>query len=65
VCVVGGDSEHRGFERVAHTLVINPGSLADGHAAWLDLGQRTDNQVELVDCHAPSELVALEIGVSD
>lgn len=36
LCVVAGPSDHRGVERVAHTLVVNPGRLADGSAAWLD-----------------------------
>lgn len=47
LCIIGGD--HRGFRRVASTLVVNPGRLADGHAAWLDWGRTTSDQVELLD----------------
>jgi hypothetical protein len=65
VCVVGGDSERRGVERVANTLVINPGSLADGHAAWLDLRQSGPDQVEMVDFHRVNQMEAMEVGVSD
>ncbi len=36
LCVVAGPTDHRGTERIAHTLVVNPGRLADGSAAWLD-----------------------------
>lgn len=58
VCVVGGDSEHRGIDRVAHTLIVNPGRLSKGHAAWLDFRKHADERVTMlsasVDC-APSK----------
>jgi hypothetical protein len=65
VCVVGGDSDRRGAERVAHTLVINPGSLAEGHAVWLDLREPVERQVELLDFHQSRVLVDFELGVTD
>ncbi len=65
LCVVGGNSERRGSERVASTLVINPGSLAEGHAVWLDLRQAAENQVELLDFHAKRDLVGVDLGVTD
>ena len=36
LCVVAGSSQRRGSEHVGHTLVVNPGCLADGWAAWLE-----------------------------
>lgn len=36
LCVVGGSTPARGTQQIAHTLVVNPGCLADGSAAWLD-----------------------------
>ncbi len=65
ICVVGGDSDRRGIERVAHTLVINPGSLAEGHAVWLDLSRNVREQVELIDVHRERQLEEMEIGAMD
>jgi len=48
LCVVVGESQRRGVERIGHTLVINPGCLADGWAVWLDWGRATQDQVEFV-----------------
>lgn len=48
LCVVGGESQWRGSERIGHTLVINPGCLADGWAAWLDWRRASQDQVEFV-----------------
>jgi hypothetical protein len=36
LCVVAGPTERRGLQRIASTLIVNPGHLADGSAAWLD-----------------------------
>ena len=48
LCVVAGPTNRRGTERIAHTLVVNPGRLSDGSAAWLDW--RNDEQpVTLID----------------
>jgi hypothetical protein len=50
LCVAPGTTEGRGFEWVAHTLVVNPGRLADGSVAWLDWSRNKPDQVELVTC---------------
>jgi Icc-related predicted phosphoesterase len=52
LCVVAGSTERRGTQRIAHTLVINPGRLADGSAAWLDLMRHVNEQVEFLDVSA-------------
>jgi Icc-related predicted phosphoesterase len=49
LCVVAGQSSLRGLQRIAHTLGINPGCLADGSAAWLDWNRPVEEQVELLD----------------
>jgi hypothetical protein len=49
LCVVAGPSERRGTRRMASTLVVNPGYLAEGWAAWLDWGREADDRVELLD----------------
>jgi hypothetical protein len=48
LCVVAGPTARRGVEQRAGTLVVNPGSLADGSAAWLDWDRRGDEQVEFL-----------------
>jgi Icc-related predicted phosphoesterase len=49
LCVAAGPSTGRGSERIASTLVVNPGCLVDGCAAWLDWGRSPrDGQVELL-----------------
>jgi hypothetical protein len=48
LCVVAGTTERRGFQRIAHTLVVNPGRLADGSAAWLDGNRSHSEQVEFL-----------------
>ena len=48
LCIVGGANEHRGVERIAHTTIVNPGSLAGGSAAWIDWSRETEQQVELL-----------------
>jgi hypothetical protein len=52
LCVVGGSNERHGTERLGRTLVVNPGSLSDGHAAWLDWHQPIHKQVEFLDLHS-------------
>jgi len=54
LCVVCGPSDCRGFEHVGKTLVVNPGSLADGWAAWLDWDSHGDRQVEFLDLRGPA-----------
>jgi Icc-related predicted phosphoesterase len=48
LCVVAGDTSQRGFQQFAHTLVVNPGHLADGSVAWLDWNRSRGEQVELL-----------------
>jgi hypothetical protein len=48
LCVVAGLTERRGVQRIASTLIVNPGRLADGSAAWLDWGRESDDQVEFL-----------------
>src|SRR5262249_44296212 len=49
LCVVAGNPEHRGCQRIGHTLVVNPGRLADGSAAWLDINRDANHQVEMLE----------------
>jgi Icc-related predicted phosphoesterase len=49
VCVLGRPSKRRGVERIANTLVINPGYLSEGSAAWLDWDRPACEQVEILD----------------
>jgi Icc-related predicted phosphoesterase len=66
LCVVGGQDERRGSQRVASTLVINPGHLAEGSAAWLDLGRPAQEAVEFLDLRHPGGTgVVTELGVCD
>jgi hypothetical protein len=48
VCVVGDGSGRSGIQRVAHTLVVTPGFLSDGRAAWLDWRRPPAERVELM-----------------
>ena len=48
LCVVAGTTERRGSQRIAHTLVVNPGRLADGSVAWLDWNRSRGEQVEIL-----------------
>jgi hypothetical protein len=54
LCVVSGPTDRRGVLRIAHTLVVNPGRLADGSAAWLDWKRGKEEQVEFLGPSAPS-----------
>ncbi len=66
LCVVGGPSERRGAERIASTLVINPGHLAEGWAAFLDWNLPVDEQVEFLNLRAPDHAAAtVETGTGD
>jgi hypothetical protein len=46
LCLVNGSSERRGTQQIGNTLVVNPGRLADGFAAWLNWTHAP--QVEMV-----------------
>jgi hypothetical protein len=48
LCVVGGPTERRGVQRIASTLVVNPGCLADDSAAFLDWDRGGDDPVEFL-----------------
>ncbi len=49
VCVLGNPVGKRGADRVGVTLMINPGHLSDGYAAWFDWDRPAGEQVELLD----------------
>jgi Icc-related predicted phosphoesterase len=49
VCVLGSPGGKGRIERIARTLLIHPGHIADGCAAWLDLGLQGDDQAKLLD----------------
>ncbi len=49
LCAVLGPTESRGWERVAHTFVVNPGRLVDGSAAWFDWTRPVEERVEMLD----------------
>lgn len=46
ICVVAGPTLHRGLQREPHGLIINPGLLVDGSAAWID---RIVPQIDMLD----------------
>jgi hypothetical protein len=48
LCVVGGPTERRGTQRIASTLVVNPGLLAGDSAALLDWDCKGDDPVEFL-----------------
>jgi Icc-related predicted phosphoesterase len=48
LCVAAGTTEQRGSQWIARTLVVNPGRLADGSAAWLDWNRNKGEQVDLL-----------------
>jgi Icc-related predicted phosphoesterase len=49
LCVLGRTGDRRGIERIADTLVINPGHLSDGSAAWFDWDRAPGEQVKFLD----------------
>jgi hypothetical protein len=48
LCVVAGLTERRGVQRIASTLIINPGCLADDSAAFLDWDRKGNDPVEFL-----------------
>ena len=52
LCVTGGLTAHRGFQRIAHTTIVNPGRLLDGSAALVDWSAVGEAQVELLQLEA-------------
>lgn len=66
LCVAAGPSDCRGTQRIGHTLVVNPGHLSDGWAAWLDWGRGGDEPVEFLDLrHPAASEVPVDIGAGD
>ena len=66
LCVVGGPTKQCGSQRIANTLVVNPGHLADGWAAIFDWSQPAGKQVELMNLRSLDHAcVAADIGVGD
>jgi Icc-related predicted phosphoesterase len=53
LCVVAGSSALRGSARYGHTLVVNPGCLAEGWAAWLDWSRQGAEEVEMLHLRPP------------
>jgi hypothetical protein len=49
LCVLGSPSHRMSAYRIANTLVINPGHLCEGTAAWLDWDRPASERVEFLD----------------
>jgi Icc-related predicted phosphoesterase len=49
LCVVGGPAAGRGSQRLAGTLVVNPGYLAEGSVALVDWTRPAQEEVEFLD----------------
>lgn len=49
LCIVGGATQHKGSERLARTIVVNPGQLSDGSAAWIDREVLLNEGIEFID----------------
>jgi Icc-related predicted phosphoesterase len=49
LCAVAGPTEGRGVEQVAHTTIVQPGSLSTGSAAWIDWDKGIEEQVEMIE----------------
>lgn len=49
VCVVLGPGDRSGIQRLGRTLVVNPGPLCEGRAAWLNWSNPTDPLIRLLD----------------
>jgi Icc-related predicted phosphoesterase len=59
LCVVAGNTQRRGIMRIGNTLVVNPGYLSEGSAAWLDWHKTPELQVEFLDLGGKIPEVAL------
>ena len=49
VCVLGRPGAKGRIERIDRTLLIHPGYLFDGCAAWLDWDRPGDDQAKLIE----------------
>ncbi|MBM4071545.1 MAG: hypothetical protein FJ271_21815 [Planctomycetes bacterium] len=65
LCVAAGPSATRGSQRVAGTLIVNPGELACGWAALIDWQLPLEDQVEHLDLRALGRVGCVEVGVGD
>ena len=54
LCVVLGPGDCSGTQRLGRTLVVNPGYLSEGRAAWLDWCRPGDPQIRLLDFSNPA-----------
>ena len=57
LCVVLGLGDRFGTQRLGRTLVVNPGHLSEGRAAWLDWSRPGDPQIRLLDFSNPVSCV--------
>jgi uncharacterized protein len=53
LCVVLGPGDCFGTQRLGRTLVVNPGHLSEGRAAWLDWSRPGDPRIRLLDFSNP------------
>ncbi|HTU18800.1 MAG TPA: hypothetical protein VMG10_12130 [Gemmataceae bacterium] len=60
LCVVAGATEHRGIQRAARTLIVNPGCLADGSAAWVSWRRHPGGHVDLLQL-APADHARFQV----
>jgi hypothetical protein len=60
VCVVLGPGDRFGIQRLDRTLVVNPGSLAEGRAAWLNWSDPADPLIRLLDLSGTEKPLAAE-----
>jgi len=66
LCVVAGLNDCRGSQRIASTLVVNPGHLAEGCAVWLDRSRSAGDQVEFLNLRDLDRAnVAADVGQGD
>ncbi len=49
LCAVLGPTSNRGYQRIAHTFVVNPGSITEGAAALVDWTKPVEQQVQMLD----------------
>jgi hypothetical protein len=48
LCVVAGSTQRRGVQRIASTLIVNPGHLAEDSAALFDWDKSSNDPVEFL-----------------
>ena len=55
LCVAMGPGDRVGTQRLGRTLVVNPGYLSEGRAAWLDWSRPGDPRIRLFDLSNPEK----------